>query len=532
VSAATASSVSFDEAWVIRFAQASGDVNPLHVDADYARRTPHGRPVVHGVLGVIAALARLHPHWLAGPAEMNVRFRQPIFPDTRYGVRVEEDEACAARVVLHLGGMEMLSVTITPRAPGTGSHAMPEDRAGNGIPGNDAGPPTAVPRILTHDDMTRLGAEAGVYRPDREALRHLCDELGGAAIPGALRDTLAWSSYWTGMRTPGRDALLAGLRLRVCPGECVAADALPYAAAPPRFDRRTGSCVLEARLDCPAAAVGITIDSILRRPVPRVTSRSLEQHLEPTRRLSGRRVLVVGGTRGLGRGITLALAQQGAEVPVVHRAHSRECLEEMREDLGSSGDRLVSLCCDAADVEALAEALRGMPSLDGLVLPPTPAIPSLPFGTDAMAQSLVYVQQSLQLAWAPLAACAEGLLRDGATIVMLSSAAVEDAPALWPHYVVAKMALEGLARYCAGRKRWQVTIARPPRLWTELTNAATGHIGTVSTECVATRIVERIVADLCGERDSPAGEVDVLTAAQLGMPVENRSKEGACRAEQ
>lgn len=45
-----------------RFARASGDTNPLHLDADYARGTRFGRRIVHGVLalGVVsAALARL-----------------------------------------------------------------------------------------------------------------------------------------------------------------------------------------------------------------------------------------------------------------------------------------------------------------------------------------------------------------------------------------------------------------------------------------------------------------------------------------
>ncbi|MFC6988437.1 MaoC/PaaZ C-terminal domain-containing protein [Haloplanus sp. GCM10025708] len=47
---------------VERFARASGDTNPLHLDADYARETRFGRRIVHGVLalGVVsAALARL-----------------------------------------------------------------------------------------------------------------------------------------------------------------------------------------------------------------------------------------------------------------------------------------------------------------------------------------------------------------------------------------------------------------------------------------------------------------------------------------
>lgn len=41
------------------FANASGDHNPLHVDPDFARRSPCGTTIAHGGLLVIAALGRL-----------------------------------------------------------------------------------------------------------------------------------------------------------------------------------------------------------------------------------------------------------------------------------------------------------------------------------------------------------------------------------------------------------------------------------------------------------------------------------------
>lgn len=509
-------SVVFDDALVRRFAEASGDVNPLHVDATYSRTTPHGRPVVHGALGAIAALAALEPGWLSAAADIRIRFRQAIFPGMPCSVRVEEHGE-TAEITLRFGGMELMSVAVTPQDQGTGKHKSSKGQPPVWKIQNHTDSLAAAPRLLNHDDMAVLGAEAGSYRPDHEGLRRLCDDLGGMNIPGQLATALAWASYWTGMHTPGRDALLTGLKLRVRPGQGKDEErlALRYAVGRPEFDRRTGSCVIEAQLDNAAGDSEITIDSILRRPVPQVTQRSVERYLKPSNKLRERKVMVVGGTRGLGRGIALALVQQGAEVFVVHRAHSQEHLEEMREDLGSEGDRLVSLCCDATDGGELTEALAAVPALDGLVLAPTPAIQSLPLSLAATSSALNYVQQSLQLAWTPLAAGTERL-RDGGSLVMLSSAAVEAPPGLWPHYVAAKTALEGLAQYCAGQGRWRVTIARPPRLWTELTNSATGRIGTVPTEYVAARIVERIVDDVSDRcLKAELGQAAVLTASQL-----------------
>lgn len=40
---------------IINFAGLSGDYNPMHTDAEYARQTPFGERVAHGVLGLAVA---------------------------------------------------------------------------------------------------------------------------------------------------------------------------------------------------------------------------------------------------------------------------------------------------------------------------------------------------------------------------------------------------------------------------------------------------------------------------------------------
>ena len=63
-----------------------------------------------------------------------------------------------------------------------------------------------------------------------------------------------------------------------------------------------------------------------------------------TEPLSGTTALVTGASRGLGRGISVALADAGAQVVGVARDAAR--LAELREQLG---DRLIPVAADAAD---------------------------------------------------------------------------------------------------------------------------------------------------------------------------------------
>jgi len=69
------------EADVIKFAEVSGDANPVHLDEDYARLTHFGGRIVHGILSaglISAAIAAKLP----GPGtiylKQNLRFCAPV----------------------------------------------------------------------------------------------------------------------------------------------------------------------------------------------------------------------------------------------------------------------------------------------------------------------------------------------------------------------------------------------------------------------------------------------------------------------
>jgi NAD(P)-dependent dehydrogenase (short-subunit alcohol dehydrogenase family) len=86
---------------------------------------------------------------------------------------------------------------------------------------------------------------------------------------------------------------------------------------------------------------------------------------KPLINLAGRRALVTGGGRGIGRSIALALAQAGADVAVASR--SRDELDSVVRLIGEFGTRGLAVVIDVMDrdriiagVNQAAEELRGL----------------------------------------------------------------------------------------------------------------------------------------------------------------------------
>lgn len=81
------------EAGVLDFARLSGDVNPLHVDPEYARSTPIGRQIAHGLLvlsvatGLSAQAGHLQGTALAFLGMEDWKFILPVFFGDRIRLR-------------------------------------------------------------------------------------------------------------------------------------------------------------------------------------------------------------------------------------------------------------------------------------------------------------------------------------------------------------------------------------------------------------------------------------------------------------
>ncbi|RIV21492.1 dehydrogenase [Fibrisoma montanum] len=79
----------FSQADVIEFARITGDNNPLHLDPDFAARTPFKRPIIHGMLGASVftkVLGTEFPGFGSVYLGQTLEFLRPMFVDTDYEV--------------------------------------------------------------------------------------------------------------------------------------------------------------------------------------------------------------------------------------------------------------------------------------------------------------------------------------------------------------------------------------------------------------------------------------------------------------
>lgn len=96
----------------------------------------------------------------------------------------------------------------------------------------------------------------------------------------------------------------------------------------------------------------LLIPTFVSARTPRVAPVAPTEPFVSSSALAGRRALVTGGTRGIGRAIALALAGAGAEVAVTW-AHAADDAERMSAELRAADAQHEVLRCDVADPAAV-----------------------------------------------------------------------------------------------------------------------------------------------------------------------------------
>ncbi|MFD8494675.1 SDR family NAD(P)-dependent oxidoreductase [Amycolatopsis sp. NPDC059657] len=166
--------------------------------------------------------------------------------------------------------------------------------------------------------------------------------------------------------------------------------------------------------------------------------------------LDGKRVLITGGTRGIGRAIALAMAKAGAGVVVCGRTGGAAA-ETLAAELAEIGVKHAVTTADVTDPEAVTALIETCrEQLGGLDVVVTSAgsISHVPYAKMDFEQWRAVMSSNLDGTHLVVQGSLP-LLAEGSSIVLIGSAVASKGLPLRAHYTAAKSALVGYSRSLA-----------------------------------------------------------------------------------
>jgi hypothetical protein len=326
---------SVSEATQQRFADLSGDRNPMHMDAVAARRTQAGAPVVHGVHTLLWALDCLAERGLLGPslARVRVRFLKWVYVGDRAEVHLTGGiMADPAALEVTVAGLPVLAADLTFHVdPGHTPRTQNSHQQPLGVPLREA-----ADRSITDIEGMQGEAFMGSIQEAVATFPALAKAIGGLAIT-----EIAATSYIVGMEAPGLHSMFSKLDFSLGPASLrsSAAAGLPFEVT------YTDARFRKTRVRFTGQEVEGTLEAFFRvPPVTQVGFHTIVSHVQAGE-FADMRGLIVGGSRGLGE-LTSKLIAAGGGFPVLTYAVGRKDAEQLVEEIAGSGFQAETMAYD------------------------------------------------------------------------------------------------------------------------------------------------------------------------------------------
>lgn len=434
------------------FAALSGDRNPMHVNPVAARRTQAGAPVVHGVHATLWALEKFVQACPGRRAsDIAVRFERFLYVGETVEAVVTGDQPDRAVIELRTDGSRAAVITagfsgalqpmahpaIEPVAP-VRSVSEPVARDIDDLPGL-----TAAFWPIGTDDALAAGFPA------------LCALYG----PASIRSFAALSTL-VGMECPGLLSIFSKLSVVIDPVTEAEDEAFRYSV------RRVQPLLRSVVVDVRAPGIGGHVETFVRQPPIRQPGAADLRPAIASTLAEGDRVLIVGGSRGLGELTAKLVANAGADVTITY-ARGIDEARSIADDIALMGGRCRIMPFDIAMPLADQVTALGGPfsHLYYFATPPIFRKRGKIYDRAVLDTFLTFYVDAFQhVAQSVIATC------PSARIFFPSTSAVDEAPKGSVEYVISKLAGETL---CAELTRTfpaaQIIVERLPRILTDQT---------------------------------------------------------------
>ncbi|MRN57056.1 non-ribosomal peptide synthetase [Paenibacillus monticola] len=456
--------VSFTEQDILAFAKLSHDINPLHVDAEYARKTPYGGSLVHGVLGTLTVLQQ---HLNPGMQEslylhsLKVRFSGPLKVGNVYESELCSTDGSHAKLAIYEHDETLFEIDVSYKR---------------------------VPRQRYSLNYTAASVSSNVSDLEKDGLATFSNAGQYSLNASTLAETfllqpqltsIIWTSYCVGMLAPGRQALFTGLELDFLPNvpeKAQQATVISYIVNTDQFDAQLGSLSVIGTIFASGTMLGnVRLESFVR---PRPRQYRLEEFASHGRIPSGRDfdgqvVVVTGASRGLGANLAKLFATQGAKVVINYRSSLFEA-QTIQDELVAAGAEVMIVQGDITRQEdcghLLTETLKRFGRVDLVVNNAFDFIVKRGWNTILFDEFQVSVSNALRMVFQMAKAFLSELERTAGMMLTISSNYVDMPEEGFVEYVTAKSAIEGLMKSLSREFRHvKQAVIRPQKFLSDQT---------------------------------------------------------------
>ena len=299
-----------------KFADFSGDINPIHLSEKYARKTPPGKPIVHGINTFLWALDGYCKSENNLYEKINIKFLQPIYlneeifcyfyPNEK---KIEVSDNNIVFLTATFNGAEYTNKRID-------YNKTPEKIVINEYDIND------IDTMLHSNQLLDFS-----YTANSELIKPLYPNLY-KKITHSIICEIGCLSAIVGMQLPGLHSIFVSLKIDLSNLDQRTINAVEIIKADNRFNI----------VDIKASSENIT--SIMRaivrpKPIIGLSSNELKGLLAFEKKFN-KKILVIGGSRGLGSIVVKILSLLGCSVTFTYSKGKEEALN-LKEELSKSG---------------------------------------------------------------------------------------------------------------------------------------------------------------------------------------------------
>ena len=315
----------------LRFAELSGDYNPLHVDPIKARRTLFGEPVVHGLHNLLWAIdcyfqdrnrRSLPVLCLLG---VSAQFSNPAFLTEVITVDLIEEASDKITLNILKGRVLLSAITLN----------LGENSACPQGPDNLPGSYNKKAQNKSLEELEGLTGKIEISYDGQSLFNDFPDALTVLGAGGVAK--LLCLTRLVGMECPGLNSLFSGFNINLDPDE--PAGHVGYRVT--RADARVS--IVQMAVD--GGGLSGTVTAFYRPPpTDNIAMDAASRHISPDL-CRGQRALIIGGSRGLGETATKLIAAGGGDVTITY-AQGKKDAYRVCQEIESAGGACKSLAFD------------------------------------------------------------------------------------------------------------------------------------------------------------------------------------------